>query len=89
MAIGKEITVNFRQNQRMILFCELLGLFRSLIQFALCSARKMQLFGPSAVEISQSGMKLGHFLSKSMNDRVLRVAGFVSKRTTVCKMFCA
>jgi hypothetical protein len=42
ISIGKEIAVIFRQNRRMIEFCELPGLFRSFIRRALCSARKMQ-----------------------------------------------
>jgi hypothetical protein len=50
--------VIFRQNRRMTAFCELFGLFRSLIRRAQCSARKMQLFGRLHVEISQSARKL-------------------------------
>jgi hypothetical protein len=63
-SIGKEITVIFGQNRRMIEFCELLGLFRSLIRSAQCSACKMQSFGRLNVEISQSGRKLRSFLVK-------------------------
>jgi hypothetical protein len=61
ISTGKEVTVIFRLNRRMIEFCEVLGLFRSLIQRALCSARKMQSFGRLNVEISQSGRKLRSF----------------------------
>jgi hypothetical protein len=64
ISIGKEITVIFRQNRRMIEFCELLGLFRSLIQCALCSARKIQLFRCLNVEISPTGRKLHSFYVK-------------------------
>jgi hypothetical protein len=39
---GKEITVIFCPNRRMVAFCELLDWFRRLIERALCSARKMQ-----------------------------------------------
>jgi hypothetical protein len=41
-SIGKEITVIFRQNRRMIEFCRLLGFYRSKIWNVLRSARKMQ-----------------------------------------------
>jgi hypothetical protein len=39
---GKEITVIFCPNRRMVLICELLDWLRRLIERALCSARKMQ-----------------------------------------------
>jgi hypothetical protein len=42
---GKEITVIFCPNRRMVLFCELLDWLRRLIERALCSALKLQLFG--------------------------------------------
>jgi hypothetical protein len=63
-SIGKEITVIFRENRRMIEFCGLFGLLRSLIRRALCSACKMQSLGRLNVEISQSGRKLRSFLVK-------------------------
>jgi hypothetical protein len=42
---GKEITVIFCPNRRMVSFCELLDWLRRLIERALCSALKLQLFG--------------------------------------------
>jgi hypothetical protein len=42
ISIGKEITVIFGQNRRMIEFCGLFGFFRSIIRRALRSAREMQ-----------------------------------------------
>jgi hypothetical protein len=42
ISIGKEITVIFGQNRRMIEFCGLFGFFRSIIRRVLRSAREMQ-----------------------------------------------
>jgi hypothetical protein len=40
ISMGEEITVIFRQNRRFVAFCELSGLFPSLLQRALSSALK-------------------------------------------------
>jgi hypothetical protein len=58
---GKEITVIFCPNQRMVAFCELLGWYRRLIERALCSALKLQFFGRLCDEISPTGRKLRPF----------------------------
>jgi hypothetical protein len=55
---GKEITAIFCTNRRMVAFCELLDWFRRLIERALCSARKMQVFGRLYDELSPTGRKL-------------------------------
>jgi hypothetical protein len=54
---GKEITVIFCPNRRMVAFCELVDWFRRLIERALCSALEMQYFGRLNVEISQTERK--------------------------------
>jgi hypothetical protein len=45
ITIGKEITVIFRQNRRMIEFSGLLSLFRSIIRGVLCSRAKFSNLG--------------------------------------------
>jgi hypothetical protein len=58
---GKEITVIFCTNRRMVAFCELLDWFRRLIERALCSALKLQIFGRLYDELSPTGRKLRPF----------------------------
>jgi hypothetical protein len=60
---GMAITAIFRQNRRMIAFCEVLGLFRRVIQLALYSARNVY-FGRLNVEISPIGTKVLPFFVK-------------------------
>jgi hypothetical protein len=55
---GKEITVIFCPNRRMVALCELLGRLRRLIERARFSTLKMQLFGRLYDELSPAGRKL-------------------------------
>jgi hypothetical protein len=73
----------------MVAFCELLDWFRRLIERALCSALKLQLFGRLYDELSPTGRKLRPFLSKSTNGRILRAVGLVTMLNTAGAMFCA
>jgi 3-deoxy-D-arabino-heptulosonate 7-phosphate (DAHP) synthase class II len=69
-----EVTDICRQYRRRIAFCEVLCLFRRLIQRALCSNRKVQKFGRLYVKISQSGWKLRSFFENIVEG--LRFARF-------------
>jgi hypothetical protein len=87
ISIGKEITVIFRQKRRMIEFCGLLGLFRSIVRRALCSRAKFSNLGLQTSKYLNRNGNYVHFSSKSTNDRVLRVVGLLSKHSTACTMF--
>jgi hypothetical protein len=89
ISIVKEITVIFRQNRRMIEFYGLLGSFRSIVRRALCSRAKFSNLGLRTSNYLNRDGNYVHFLSKSTNDRVLRVVGLLSKHSTACTMFCA
>ena len=54
---GKEITLNCRQNRRMIAICVFLGLFRRWKSYVLRSACKMESKERLNVELSQTGDK--------------------------------
>jgi hypothetical protein len=73
----------------MIAFGELFSMIRSLIQRALCHARKMQSLGSLKDEKSLTGRKVRLSFANSANERVLRVFGILSLLITVGSMSCA
>jgi hypothetical protein len=73
----------------MIEFCGLLSLFRSIIRGVLCSRAKFSNLGLQTSKYLNRDGNYVHFSTKSTSDRVLRVAGLVSKLHTACTMLCA
>jgi hypothetical protein len=68
ISIGKEITIIFRQKRRMIEFCGLLGLFRSIVRRALCSRAKFSNLGLQTSKYLNRDGNYRHSSSKSTND---------------------
>jgi hypothetical protein len=86
---GTEITVIFRQNGRMIAFCELFAGFDTLYSVHYVLRVKCSNLGVCTTKSLQRVGNYSHFLSKSTNGRVLRVVGMVSTLNRACTMFCA
>jgi hypothetical protein len=85
----KEATEIFRHNRRMNMFCELMGLCRSIIRRGLCSASKMQSCGRLHDEISQTGRKLRSFIVQIVEfSRFACCVRLVSTLESACTVFC-
>jgi hypothetical protein len=86
---GTDITVIFRQNGRMIAFCELFAGFATLYSVHYVLLLKCRNLVVYTTKTLQREGNYSHFLSESRNGRVLRVVGMVSTLNSACSMFYA
>jgi hypothetical protein len=86
---GTEITVIFRQNGRLIAFCELFAGFDTLYSVHYVLRLNCSYMGVYTTNSLQREGNYGHFLSKSTKGRILRAVGLVSTLNRACSMFYA